>query len=86
MGAMEEGGKVATSVVDSLKGTPMVLALLVINAVFIGFLTYVAHTMSKKNQADVIANQELIKQILNTCFDKHGQIDENRSVVFKEKP
>ena len=83
MGAMEEGGKVATSVVDSLKGTPMVLALLVINAVFIGFLTYVAHTMSKKNEADIAANQELIKQILSTCFDKRSEVPPPKSMVFK---
>ena len=83
MGAVEEGGKVATTVVDSLKGTPMVLALLVINAVFIGFLTYVAHTMSGKNQAETLANQEMIKQILNSCFDKRSEIPPTKSMIFK---
>jgi hypothetical protein len=36
MGAIEEGGKVAVSVVDAMKSQPMTLALIVINLVFLG--------------------------------------------------
>lgn len=34
-GAAEEAGKVATGLIDSLRSTPLVLALIVFNAIFI---------------------------------------------------
>ena len=40
MGISEEGGKVATSVVDAMKGTPMLMVVLLINAAFLGSLVY----------------------------------------------
>lgn len=40
MGISEEGGKVAGSVVDAMKGTPMLLVVLLINAAFLGVLVY----------------------------------------------
>jgi hypothetical protein len=35
MGAIEEGGKVASGIVDALKHQPLVLALIVINVMFL---------------------------------------------------
>ncbi len=40
MGITEEGGKVAGSVVDAMKGTPMLLVLLIVNAAFLGVVVY----------------------------------------------
>ncbi len=40
MGISEEGGKIATGVVDAMKGTPMLLVLLIVNAAFLGVVVY----------------------------------------------
>jgi hypothetical protein len=50
MGALEEGGKVATATVESLKSQPLALALIVINVLFIGFVSFVLHSL--KDQAE----------------------------------
>ena len=39
-GITEEGAKVAGSVVDAMKGTPMWLVVLLINAAFLGVIVY----------------------------------------------
>ncbi len=39
-GITEEGAKVAGSVVDAMKGAPMLLVLLLVNAAFLGVLVY----------------------------------------------
>ena len=40
MGISEEGAKVAGGVVDAMKGTPMLLVLLIVNAAFLGVVVY----------------------------------------------
>jgi hypothetical protein len=50
MGALEEGGKVATATVESLKSQPLALALIVINLLFIGFVSFVLYSL--KDQAE----------------------------------
>ncbi len=40
MGITEEGAKVAGGVVDAMKGAPMLLVLLLVNAAFLGVLVY----------------------------------------------
>lgn len=40
MSLPQEAGKVAGGVVDALKGTPMLLALLIVNAGFLGIVVY----------------------------------------------
>jgi hypothetical protein len=40
MGVSEEAGKVAGGVVDAMKGTPMLLVLLLVNAAFLGVVVY----------------------------------------------
>jgi hypothetical protein len=55
-GNIEEGGKVASGVVDAMKGTPMLLVVLLINAAFLASLVYlmgggwrIAPERSKRN-------------------------------------
>lgn len=45
MGAIEEGAKVATSAVEGLKQQPLALALIVLNAIFIGIGTWIYFDM-----------------------------------------
>ena len=40
MGVTEEASKAAGTVVDAMKGTPMLLVVLLINAAFLGVIVY----------------------------------------------
>jgi hypothetical protein len=53
MGPVEEGSKVATSVVDALKASPGLLTVLIFNIVFIGLLAYATMTERKHWAATV---------------------------------
>ena len=50
-GPIEEGAKVASGVVEGLKSQPHILALIVVNVVFLGFLVWVLHEVSQANRA-----------------------------------
>lgn len=43
MGVTEEAGKAATSAIDALKSTPVILGVLVFNLAFMGFVGYLEH-------------------------------------------
>jgi hypothetical protein len=58
-GIVEETGKVATGIVDAMKNQPMVLALIVLNAIIIAGI-YFAVTDQRKHQ------QEIVKMLINT--------------------
>jgi hypothetical protein len=45
MGAIEEGGKVASGVIEGLKSQPLALALIIINMMFLGFTIYIIHSL-----------------------------------------
>jgi len=61
MGMTEEAGKVAGGVVDALKGSPVMMALLVVIAIFLGFVTYLLYEVAgnarerNKSQLDMIS-------------------------------
>lgn len=67
MGAVEEAGKVATGIVDSLKGAPIVIALLVVIAIFLGFATYllgeVAGNARERNKSQLEMISKLVSDI-----------------------
>jgi len=47
-GVSEEAGKVATSAVDALKSTPVILGVLIFNLAFMGFVAYFEHTNGER--------------------------------------
>jgi hypothetical protein len=71
---VEEGGKVATGIIEGLKTQPLALALIVINVLFLGFMAFIIHSL--KEQAErkdallgdlarnctVVKSQELLKR------------------------
>jgi uncharacterized protein HemX len=67
MGVTEEAGKVATGVVDALKATPVVIALLVVIAIFLGFATYllgeVAANARERNKSQLEMISKLVTDI-----------------------
>jgi hypothetical protein len=44
MGAPEEAGKAVTGMVEALKSTPVILAILIFNVVFMGLSAWQTHT------------------------------------------
>lgn len=63
-GLSEEAGKVATSVVDSLRGHPISLALIVLNVIFliVGYLILVK--VNDRAAADMLRADELIAKLV----------------------
>lgn len=59
-GVTEEAGKTARSVVEGLKSTPLVLALILMNLIFIGFLVWLLNEISSNNRAQIKQNETQI--------------------------
>ena len=69
MGAVEEAGKVAGSVVESLKGAPVIIALLVIIASFLGFVMYLMGEVAQSAREDKRAQLEMIAKLVTDIRD-----------------
>jgi hypothetical protein len=85
MGTIEQTGKVATSVIESLKSQPLSIALIVINVLFLGFFAFVANGISARALRQDQGHFETIKELIRSCGQKHSDIDndEAKSMVFK---
>ena len=51
MGVTEEAGKVGHAAVGAMQSTPLALALLLVNALFIGFSAYFLHQVASNARA-----------------------------------
>jgi len=70
MGAVEEGGKVASGVVTALTGQPIVLALVVFNCLFLGVVFYgtqQARLSFERTALRMIDQQEKMANLLYNC-------------------
>lgn len=77
MGAVEEGGKVATSVIESLKSQPLILALVVFNCLFMGAVfwgTKAAREDFTKTIQLMIEKQDKVSQMLYNCVPSGNKI------------
>jgi len=63
MGAVEEGGKVATEVVAGLGTQPLALALVVVNVLFLAAGVWFLHELSGARNADRVQQSDLLKQL-----------------------
>jgi hypothetical protein len=79
MGVTEETGKVATSVVEGLKAQPIILALIVMNVVFIIFVGWLLHTLNQRT----IHQYEVKDEQTATLLTKLDTIAEVKSEVSK---
>jgi len=70
-GAVEEGAKVASGVVEGLKSQPLSLALIVVNLTFIGFMGWIAHEFNQRTTHQYEVKDQLIAKLLDQC--KPGQ-------------
>jgi hypothetical protein len=75
-GIVEETGKVATGIVDAMKNQPMVLALIVLNAIIIAGI-YFAVVDGRRNQQEIfkmlISNAEKAQDLLAKCVIPGGR-------------
>jgi len=79
MGAVEEGGKVASGVIEGLKSQPLALALIVLNIVFIIFVGWLAKTINARTETQYKGKDEQI----TTLLQKLDTISEVRAEVVK---
>ncbi|MBO4228378.1 hypothetical protein [Bradyrhizobium neotropicale] len=63
MGALEEGGKVATGTVEALKKNPIALALVVINLTFLLAFAFMLREISQA----VERKDELLSELAKRC-------------------
>ena len=68
-GPVEEGAKVATSVVEGLKSQPLSLALIVLNLVFIGFVGWLASEFNARTTHQYEVKDQLIARLIDKCRD-----------------
>lgn len=67
MGVTEEVGKVGTAAVGAMQSTPLALALLLVNALFIGFCTYLLHAVAVNAAARDKTEAALIEKLVAEC-------------------
>jgi hypothetical protein len=66
-GAVEEGAKVASNVVEGLKSQPLSLALIVVNLVFVGFVAWLANEFNNRTTHQYEVKDQLIAKLLDQC-------------------
>jgi hypothetical protein len=68
MGALEEGGKVATATVESLKSQPLALALIVINLMFLAGGIWIMHDIADSVRAQQLRKDQLLAELAKDCI------------------
>jgi hypothetical protein len=69
MGLTEEAGKVATAAVTSMSGTPLAIALLLVNIGFLGFAAFILGEVADAAQLRNAGQMDLIKQLVTDIRD-----------------
>jgi hypothetical protein len=69
MGALEEGGKVATSIAESLKSQPLALALVIINLMFLAGGMYTAHDFFLRLDTASLRKDKLVNDMMERCIE-----------------
>jgi len=74
-GAIEEGAKVASGVVEGLKQQPLALALIIMNVVFIAFAVWVLQSLNARTVHQYEVKDQLIAKLIEQCKDgKQGAV------------
>jgi hypothetical protein len=71
MGAIEEGAKVATGLVDSLKTQPLSLALVLMNICLLGFFWLILTKVAEQRQREVqllYEDKKEVRELIARCI------------------
>jgi hypothetical protein len=83
MSIPEEAGKVASTAIDAMRSVPLAIALLLVNAGFLGFNGYVLSEVSANSRERNKDQMALIASLVRDC--RSGAVPQgNRSLVFKD--
>jgi hypothetical protein len=66
-GAIEEAGKAASTIIESMKNQPTLLAVLVLNFVFLGFMYISLNKTYDRTTKQLERGDELLAQALARC-------------------
>jgi hypothetical protein len=66
-GAVEEGAGIARSMIDALRSQPLVLALIVMNLVFVAFVTFVIERINARTIGQYEFKDSLITKLIDEC-------------------
>jgi hypothetical protein len=69
MAPVEEAGKVATSVVESLKSQPLAIALIVINILFLLGVGYLLRDLSERQATSTERKDALIADMMKKAYE-----------------
>ena len=91
MGITEEGGKAIGGIVDTMKGTPMILALLLINVCFLGAVVYLmgeaVANSAARNQQQLGLIEKLVTDIRDCRQGPRGNSYDptQKSMVYRPR-
>ncbi len=91
MGVTEEAGKAVGSIVDTMKGTPMILALLLINVCFLGAVVYLMGEAVANSAARNQQQLGLIEKLVTDIRDcrqgpRNGRYDPTAKSLIRIAP
>jgi hypothetical protein len=69
-GPVEEVGKVAGGIVESLKSQPLALALVIMNCALLGLFFFVTSTIAKQREREITmlyAEHKEVRELLSRC-------------------
>ena len=67
-GIEEEGGKVATTFIDTMKSQPLALALVVVNLLFLGAGIYILRDVAERTASNTARQVETYARLAETCI------------------
>jgi hypothetical protein len=90
MNITEEAGKVTATAIDAMKGTPLAIALLVVNIGFLSFAAYVlgevAANASERNKTQSALIEKLVTDIRDCKQGPRGELQEPWLQHSENKP
>lgn len=69
MGITEEGGKIANTAIQSMQGTPLGIALLIVNLAFLAFVGYLLGEVAENARTRNTTQMDLIGKLVTDIRD-----------------
>lgn len=76
MSVVEEAGKVAATTITAMQSVPLAIALLAVNAGFIGFTAYLLHEIAHNSFERNTLQMQLIDKLVvgvKDCYENKGK-------------